>query len=535
MSTPSPSPLLRPLQILAAALAVAIAVLLVQWVQMEPAPALAQSPGERPAAPDPVGVPAASTATTSPAAAAPQAPVAVPVAPSATPGERAVLFGSLRDANGKAVPSGMLWLTRNGKRAGSGQLRDGGFVFAGLEPGTHRLTSRIDDQLPLDREVEVRAPTTRLDIELAGRWLLTIDAVTPDGTPWLEAVRKAAALPMLRTATVLAFTEPLAGDLPSSNHAEVRGGVGTFRAGNDPFERGKAMAKQTLGVLTLPPGQPVHVAILLRNVLVAQQAVAPGQTEVTFTLPAAALTQKLAKVRMRIVDPSGAPVAKAQVALNDAQTGGGGNPTGDDGRVALTNVVPGRLELEIWGKDLSAPHVVFEVPPGADLDLGDVTLQPPTKVELRFDAFEGKGSVRANLLDTIRPGWASKDLYFSTDNGKSMTYELFPGRYGFLATGPSGVALMVLDLRTPPPGPIRFDLRPGADLRIEYAFGAASASYQVTSAEGVLVRRREVSGSAGETVPLPPGSYTVVVTDQTGVATRRDFTLPAAGMTLTLP
>lgn len=534
----TPSPWLRPLQLLAAGLALAIVVLFWLWVQKEPAPALAKAPDA------PASGPAAPTA-----AAASGAPVAAPAAtgaPSSSPpasaagtaaaDDRAVLYGSARSADGAPLRNGVFWLYRDGQHVGteSGDLAT--FVFSGLRPGVHKLRSRIDDELPIERDVEVRAPTTRLDIELPARWLLTVNVVTPDGQPWLEAVRKQTPGARVEGLVALAFDAPLAGDLPPSNHGEIDGGLGRFRSVNIPFGRGdKAMPKQTLGVLTLPQGRPANVALILRHALVAQQAANPGQTELTFTLPIDALVGKLAKVRLRVVDANGAPVAKANVALNDAQTGGGGRPTGDDGRVVLEHLVPGRLDLEIGAKDLSGPNVEVVVPPGADLDLGDITLQPPVSIELRFDNFGGKGSVRGNLLDTVRPGWIGRDLYFSAENGGSQQYRFFPGRYGLLASGPNGVATTVLDLRSPPAGPLRFDLRRGAELRIEYAFGPTKAAYEVVSAEGVLVRRREVSGSGGENVELPPGGYTVHVTDQAGIPARRDFTLPAAGMTLKLP
>lgn len=532
------APLLRPLQVLAAVQAIAIAVLLVLWWRVEAAPAPANDHELRPtepAAPGAIAVHAAvdrSAATAPPTAATASAPATA----IANPDDRAVLYGTARAADGAPPGKGVLWLYRDGKHVGTSSGDLATFVFAGLQPGSYRLRSRVEDQLPIDQEVVVRAPTTRLDLEFPTRWLLTVNVVTPDGKPWSEAIGKEAPGVMHRGLVALAFDAPLAGDLPASNLAEVDGGLGRFRAGNSPFQRGdRALPKQTLGVLTLPAGKPVHVALILRQTLVAQQPVAPGQQELTFTLPVEALLGKLARVRLRIVDPSGAPVGKAMVSCNDAQTGGGGKPTGDDGRVVLERLVPGRLDLEIWAKGLSAPSVEILVAAGADLDLGDVAMQSPTMVDLQFDNFGGKGSVRCAMLDPVRPGWVAKDLYFSADNGSSQQYPLYPARYGMLATGSNGVAIAVLDLRSPPAGPIRFDLRRGADLRIEYAFGATKAAYEVTSAEGVLVRRREVSGASGETVELPPGGYAVRITDQAGVTTSRAFTLPAAGFELRLP
>jgi hypothetical protein len=532
------SPLRRSLQVLAIAQAIAIVVLSGLWLRADPAPPPADGQPLRPAAPSAPGAVAAHAAVDRSTTIAPAAAASASGSASAPAdaGVRAVLYGTVRPADGAAPSNGVLWLFRGGKQVGTSSGNLPTFAFAGLEPGTYRLRSRIEDHLPIDREVEVRAPTTRLDLELPARWLLTVNVVTPDGKPWSEAMSKAAPGLMHRGLVALAFDAPLPGDLPASNRAEIEGGIGKFRVANSPFARGdRALPKQTLGVLTLPAGKPVHVAVILRQTVVAQQPVEPGQQELTFTLPLDALLGKLARVRLRVVDPSGAPIAKAMVACNDSQTGGGGKPTGDDGRAVLEQLVPGRLDLEIRAKDHSAPPVEILVSAGADLDLGDVTVQTPTMVELQFDNFGGKGSVRCTMLDPVRPGWVANDLYFSADNGASQKYPFFPARYGMLATGPNGVAIAVLDLRSPPAVPIRFDLRRGVDLRIEYAFGSSKAAFEVATVDGVLVRRREVTGSAGETVELPPGSYTVRVTDQAGVTSSRAFTLPAAGMELRLP
>jgi hypothetical protein len=532
----APSPLLRPLQGLAVVETLAIAVLFVLWWRMEPELPLA---GDVPPRTEPAVVaPVADRATVDAAANSAPPPLAAPAteAPPANDADRlAVLYGTVRGADGTPMPRGVFWLYLGGKHVATASAELGAFVFPGLRPGTYQLRSRIDDQIPIDRRVDVVAPTTRLDLELPARWLLTVKAVTPDGLPWREVAGKQAPMALHRGLSALAFDAPLPGDLPLSNLSEVEGGLGRFRTGNDPLTRGAAMPKDVLGVLTLPPDQPVHVALILRQTVLAQQPVAASQPEVTFTLPADALLAKLARVRLRVVDANGAPVAKAHVACNDAQTGGGGKPSGDDGRVELEHLVPGRLDLEIWAKDLSAPPVEIDVLPGADLDLGDVVLVPPVNVELQFDNLGGKGSVRCTMLDSIRPGWRANELYFSVENGGSRTHPFYPARYGLVATGPSGVALQVLDLRIPPPGPVRFDMRRGAELTIEYAFGVSTSIVEVTSAEGLRVRRREVGAAGSETVELPPGSYSVRVTDPSGASTRRDFVLPTAGLVVKLP
>lgn len=535
MNASSPSPWLRPLQVLSIALGVVLVALLVAWVRMEPlAPTVAPAPApphpEAAAAGGTLVRPDASHPTQHVAAAAAEEKSEVD-APAAS---SAVLFGSVMRADRSPVKSGVLFVYRADKHVGTASLRDGTFAFTGLQPGVHRVTSRIDDELPLEREVALTAPTTRLDLVLQTPWLLTVNAVTPEGTPLLENVRLQVKGPFFRSLIACACKEPLAGDLPPSSNAEVTTGVGTFR-GNDGFDRAAALPKQTLGVLTLPPGEPLHIVLLLRNYVVAQMPAAPGQEEITFTLGLDAVLGKLATVRVRLIDATGAPVTDASVALNDAQTGGGGRKVDAEGRVTLERLTPGRLDLAISHATLRAPRVRVDVAPGADLDLGDIVLAPGVPVAFDLANFEGKGFVWFYLLDPLRPGWTSNAVHVAVENGKAQTFSLYPGRYGMHATGENGVALLEVDVRQAPPAPIRFDLRRGAALRIEYSVASGAVGLELWSEAGMLVRRRSVTTSMRESVELPEGTYTAAITDAKGITTRRSIRLTGAGALLTVP
>ena len=535
MSTFSPSPWQRPLQILAVALGVALAALLVAWVRMEPlAPTVA--PGPVPSRPEattadgPRVQPDASRPTPQIALARAEGTPEVD-APAAS---GAVLFGSVLRADRSPVKTGSLFVYRADKHVGIASLRDGTFAFTGLQPGVHRVTSRIDDELPLEQEVALTAPTTRLDLVLATPWLLAVNLVTPAGTPLLDDLRQQVKGQFFRGLLACACTEPLAGDLPPSNNAEVTTGVGTFR-GNDGFDRAAALPKQTLGVLTLPPGEPLHIVLLLRNYVVAQMPASPGQEEITFTLGLDAVLGKLATVRVRLIDAAGAPVTDASVALNDAQTGGGGRKVDAEGRVTLDRLTPGRLNLEISHARLRAPRARIDVAPGADLDLGDLVLAPGVPVAFDLANFEGKGFLWFYSLDPLRPGWTASAGHVAVENGKAQTFSLYPGRYGMHATGENGVALLEVDLRQGPAAPIRFDLRRGAALRIEYSVASGAVGLELWSEAGMLVRRRSVTTTMRESVELPEGTYTAAVTDAKGITTRRAIRLTGAGALLTVP
>ncbi len=531
----SPVPWLRPLQVVAISLGVVLAALLVAWMRMEPiSAALKLGPAGARNETAAVSSPDLRHEAPGPTASLPDAARDV-VSAAATPADSAaVLFGSVTREDRSPVTKGFLFLYRDDKHVGTAALRDGAFSFAGLHRGVHRLNTRIDDELPVEQDVVLAAATTRVDLVLAKPWLLTVNVVTPEGTPLLPEVQKAVSRPYLRSIVACACKEPMAGDLPPSNSAEVRTGVGAFRGG-DPFGERGALPKQTLGVLTLPSIAPLHIALLLRNHVIAQLPASPGQTEITFTLGVEAFLARLASVRVRLVDAAGNPVAPATVALNDAQTGGGGKKVDAEGRATLDHLTPGRLDLEVGHATLRAPRVQVDVAPGANLDLGDIVLVPGVPVAFDLSNFEGKGSVWFHPLDPPRPGWTAKPGYVSLDNGKAQTHSLHPGRYGMYASATNGVAVLEVDASRAPPAPIRFDLRRGAPLRIEYAVTTGAVGLELWSETGLLVRRRNTTTSMRESVELPAGTYTAAITDAMGGTTRRTIRLTSAGASLVIP
>lgn len=528
------SPTVRLLQFAATALGIAIVVLGIAWLRKEPPPPFVLPAPVALTREDP-GVTTVSTSLVDVPTPRADPSESVPPETSGPVPQTAVLYGSVRDADGELVKGGVLWLYRDGEHVGTSSLRDGLFVMAGLQPGTHLLKSRIDDQLPIDREVQIEAPRTRLDVQLERRWRMTVHAVTPDGAPLLEAVRKVD--PQARWhegLTALALFEPLAGDLPPSNSSSVSGGLGAFR-GRDPFGD-KVLPKTAVGVMTVPSDRPVYVARMMRNVLVAQQPASPGQEELTFVIATEALLARTASVRLRLVDESGAPVAGARVAFTDAQTGSSGAPTDAEGRIAFEHLRPGRLDLDIRHKDLCGPRVEIDLAAGADLDLGDVILRPAVLLEFAFDNFGGEGGIRMHWLDAQqRPGWSSDDPYFSAENGPSQKYQVFPGRYVLFAHGKPGVAIVTIDTSTWTGQPLRFELARGAPLRFHGDAGNLPLQVTIATRTGAPVYRREFSGSVDHSLELPVGEYEATIVGADGVVTRRSISLPRSGAVLALP
>jgi hypothetical protein len=535
MTTPSAPP--RFLILLAGVLAVAIAALCVAWLRLEPT-----LPDDPTPAPAPHGDAAAAVpATAHGDADAPRdaAPAVARSGAAAEPAATAVLFGTVKRADGTPVTGGYCWLSRDGKQVGMASLGRSAFAFPGLQPGMHRLTSRIPDELAIDREIAVVAPQTRVDIEFAAKWLLTVNAVTAEGKPLREAVPGFGGFG-LRSLRALAFAEALAGDLVSSRSSELDAGLGPFRA-NDPIrarEEGQPLPKETLGVLTLPPDRPVHVALLLGSTLIAQQAASPGQEKVDFVLAPEAILDKASTVTFRCVDPDGAPVAGARVSIS----GGSGVTTGQkmvtdaEGRYTANNVLPGRVGFGVWHKELLMPPLQAEVAPGASVDLGDLTMRAAVELEISFAGSGGSGSARLYWLDVPHePRWTSPEQYFSEQNGATAKTLLFPGRYLLIARGKNTVALVEIDTNALPLQPLRMPWTASATLRIDSQAVTTYVQYEIATVGGLPVCRGEMGNHGGNTIGLPPGDYVATIRGSGGSVTRKTVALPPGGAVLTLP
>lgn len=534
----APSPWLRPLQALAILLALAIVTLLVAWIRMEPpsatSAAAAPDPHESAVAPPALRTPAAQDASPPP----PNQPAAATPTPSATvaPDVSAVLYGTVKSARGEPITRGFLWLMRDDRQVGMASLQKGPFAFAGLHSGLYRLTSRIDDQLPLDREVRVDAPATRLDLQLDACHVLTVNAVTPDGAPLIEAMQDA--MGISRSLRALAFAAPLTGDLPPTDRAELEGGLGPFR-GRDFFPRGdtKAMPKQTVGVLTLPPNRAVHVALLLGSTLLTEQSATAEQEELTFVIAPDVVLGKRCGLRVRFVDAAGAPVADAPVTLSSAagtQMGGGTMRTDADGRYQTTGLVPGWIGVGVFHQELRSPALRVAIAAGADLDLGDVVVRKGVPVEFALDNFGERGGIWLMSSEPPpRAGARARELYIARENGSLQKQLLYPGRYTAVANSSNGTAILAFDTAASPPQPIRLAVRPGAVLRLAPA-ADSFARFTIESIRGAPLRTGEL-GNRVSTLTLPLGDYRMTITDRTGEVTQRTFTLPAGGTTLTVP
>ncbi len=449
-------------------------------------------------------------------------PKAIPAAASASDAT-AVLYGVVRRRSGAALPD------FSAIHVGAGQRcivrTDGTFAALGLREGPCEVRTEIPDELPFSRIVEVRAPTTRVVIALDDAWYLTVNAVTPEGAPLVEALQKEH--PEVRWHTgldVAAFSAPLATETFPCRGGSLRSGPGTV--GTPDLD---GLPRQVVGVLALPPDRAVHVALLLRGAVLAQMPVAPRQEEITFSLTTNALLARTGTIRVRVVDDTGVPVAGAVVGLNSSDSAGGTDSSDASGRATVQNLMPGMMRLGARHGTRVAAERWIVVPPGREIDAGDVVLRPTNEVVFAIEPATQRAALACNLLDPEHnvPGERARH---GVTRGEARV-RLLDGRHGLFVTNGDECAAIELDTRTLPSQPVRIVLGPGAPLRVDNRVGDRFADVTIRNAAGTIVDDDDYTGLIGKVVRVPPGTYEATITSRGG-ATRRTVEVGADGGTL---
>ena len=153
------------------------------------------------------------------------------------------------------------------------------------------------------------------------------------------------------------------------------------------------VCEDVVGSLELHAARPLWVGLWVHRDFLRGQVLREGQTEVVFELDPEALLGRLATVRLRVVDPTGAPVEGARVTLK-ADTSAHRRDdlsevaTDREGRVELVHVIPGTHELTIVHEGSQAQRRMQFWK--GETDLGDFVLAGGPGVRVRVVDAEGE-------------------------------------------------------------------------------------------------------------------------------------------------
>lgn len=450
----------------------------------------------------------------------------------ATPGNAAagddiVLSGHVWPPTGEPMPKDLsLSLRREGAYCSATLVGDQ-YAIPGLTPGTWTLRPYADGIVARTESIEITAVAFQThDLQLERATVVPVFVRTTDGAPFSSG-------PSARERTdylaVVALAQPLTADLPPTDSSSVGSfGLGRWSAAGrlgPPPEPGAA-----LGTLQLDVPPPVHAALLLRHVVLAQQVVPAGATELVFVIDEAAIDARFATVRLRLIDAaSGQPItADGHVSFSTSQGGGARARPDEDGTWIAERVLPGITHMVVSAKEREHVSTDFLLRAGETLDLGDLVLGPEVRIRGRLLGTDGQpvsGAVQWTDLDTRRARGTTTDRRHASADGDG-DFEIDAGPRRYLVVGKSaeglvgsihidarGGATPRFDLQLAPP--VRVVVSAGGDPLRGYALEVLDPHGQLIAAERIEVRSREV------TFGLAAGEYTIEVYDEVENLLRR--------------
>ncbi|TAH35269.1 MAG: carboxypeptidase regulatory-like domain-containing protein [Planctomycetota bacterium] len=280
-----------------------------------------------------------------------------------------------------------------------------------------------------------------------------------------------------------------------------------------------------VGSLELLKPPPLWAGLRVHQVPLGWELLPPGADEVVFRLDAAALEERLGRLRLRVVDANGTPLPGALVTLladgsayrrgdlHDAAADG-------DGRVELRRIVPDRYELTVrHGEALHQD--MLQMAPAEERDLGDIVLGAAATVIVQVRKADGSPTCAWLELGPYRPGASERELYppmlsRHADPGEDYPLALPSGRSIVRATVCTGFGQhyvsddrspsVLLDTEALPAGPIQLVVREPQPVRFSSASQEA-ASLAVLDELDLVLASLSLGGDEPASAELAPGSY----------------------------
>jgi hypothetical protein len=337
-----------------------------------------------------------------------------------------VTFGDGKPATGVHVTAKQERDSRTASTA-----KDGSFGLVGLKPGEWQIKMGGDGVAAFaDSIVITDEAVQRRDFVVGASFPVRVMIVTGDGTDATAA---------LRASKMDSSEFHVAGQRERFPERVAPTDYGVVFVG-DAAWRGEMNPKDGFaGTLAFASAPPAHVALLQRHLVLDQQVVQPGQTEVKFVVDIEALKKHVGSATVRVLDgESGAPLTSARVSLHTSNRGGGGHTVDAEGRAHLEGLWPGLLRCEIAAADHETLQKTVRLEPGQQLDLGEVRLGKALPLVGKIVDADGKpagGNVTWTELK-----WRTAPTEFATNR---ITMVEADGSFSLWGTGQGRIAVTV--------------------------------------------------------------------------------------------
>lgn len=302
------------------------------------------------------------------------------------------------------------------------------------------------------------------------------------------------------------------------------------------------LPKSSIGSLELMRAPPFWVGLDVYGTPFGWELLSPGAREIVFRLDLAALEERFARVKLRVVDETGRkPVEHALVTLRaDSSVHRRADLTDvaspADGRVELVRVVPGRYELCVVRGESQHLEMV-DLHPGERRDLGDIALGLAAGIEVLVVGVDGKPAEAFVEIGPYEKGARCGDLYpqMLRHHSDGRGHEKLPMPSGTsivraaVAIGRSNgagssqevrgarSANLLLDPRSIPNPPLRLELREPFQVHIATK-RAEGARIEVLDELDLVVARSVKTTDRALDAELVPGRYRAHAVTPEGVA-----------------
>lgn len=469
---------------------------------------------------------------------------------SARPELRAiVLTGTVRDPQGSSLGREVdgLSLTNDSGAVRRASCEMGSYFFEAIEPGEYVLWCFARGYQPAERRITLRSEESvhHEDFVLEPSWMITVRIVTAEGEDLRSLLYEQRIAPLLQL-SVIATREAPGERLPTSFALErTQESLGRSRN----FWAAGEQRDDRIEILSDPP---VHVSVVLRDIVLATQRVDVPVEEITFVIDLDRIRGLLSGLVLRVTDAdTGAPATDAWVMLLTSQSVEAAIHPDADGLVSYESRVPGLYEVQVNSKEHAPQLRSVALLPGHVADLGTISLHKGFALRGRCLDVEGhprkvEGTLEPREIDT-RWSDLGPAVVFQLpvkEDGSFHIPRLMPARYVVLVRSESPseptesdgswiAAPVLVDLREGPVKDLAIVLhRPVLLLLRPVGMEAAGLEVDVITPDGLSCWESEFSSAAPQRLELAPGTYTLRIFRDRRVIREQPFTLGSIPLTL---
>jgi hypothetical protein len=258
------------------------------------------------------------------------------------------------------------------------------YLMPRLAPGKWAVTS---EQLGYDKlSVDIDLPETpreqRLDLQMTRLPHLFVNMVTPQGEPFMKALRTSSGSVARMTITVVATSNPPRARLGATlEDGYEQYGLGLWRPSNG-WKTEAEVDEPRAGILELPRPIAVYVSACVENVVLQTHYAPAGTERVEFVLTPEDVRATRGALRLRIADAeTGRPVTEGRVGLHaNGNFGKGDEIIQSDGTVEFADLPPGPRHLTIVCRGYEWVVEQIWIEAGRETDLGVLRLNRPISI-----------------------------------------------------------------------------------------------------------------------------------------------------------